>query len=106
MRAIRKGQSTLEYVVLLTILISVFISMQSYIKRGFQGRWKQSVDDLGDQYDPRFSNTSVTYSLISNSDSQIRTIYDGSAGFWTNRLDSSNSVESKIGYSESGAEVP
>ncbi len=101
----RQGQSTLEYVVLLIVITAVCLTMQNYIKRGFQGRWKEAVDDVGDQYDPRFSNTSVTYKMVSNSDSQIRTIQD-IGGFWTNRMDVSNSVESKTGFSESGGEVP
>ena len=43
-----QAQSTLEYIVLIVILIGVLITMQNYIKRGFQGRWKASVDEIGD----------------------------------------------------------
>ena len=46
----RKGQSTLEYAVLITIIIAALIAMNQYIKRGLQGRLKSASDDIGDQY--------------------------------------------------------
>ena len=45
-----KGQSTLEYAVLIIIIIGALLSIQVYIKRGLQGRLKSSADDIGDQY--------------------------------------------------------
>ena len=30
-----------------------------YFKRGLQGRWKGAMEELGDQYDPRTTNSSV-----------------------------------------------
>ena len=53
----KKGQSTIEYVVLIMIVIGVLISIQVYIKRAVQGRMKSSSDDVGDQYSP--GNTNV-----------------------------------------------
>ncbi len=46
----KKGQSTLEYAVLIIIIIGALLSIQVYIKRGIQGRLKQAADDSGDQY--------------------------------------------------------
>lgn len=45
-----KGQSTLEYAILIIIIIGALLTIQVYIKRGLQGRWKQATDDIGDQY--------------------------------------------------------
>lgn len=45
-----KGQSTLEYAVLIIIVIGALLSIQMYIKRGIQGRLRSSADDIGDQY--------------------------------------------------------
>jgi hypothetical protein len=53
----RQGQSTLEYVVLIIIIMAALLSLQSYIKRGIQGRLKQATDDIGDQYS--VGNTNV-----------------------------------------------
>lgn len=63
----KKGQSTLEFVVLATLILAALLTMQIYVKRGIQGRWKSAVDDIGDQYDPRISNSVVNETLVTNS---------------------------------------
>ena len=45
-----KGQSTLEYVILLGFIVSALIAMDIYMKRGMQGRLRQSTDQVGEQY--------------------------------------------------------
>jgi hypothetical protein len=45
-----KGQSTLEYAILIIIIIAALITLQSYIKRGVQGRLGSSTDTIGDQF--------------------------------------------------------
>jgi len=47
-----KGQSTLEYAVLIAIIVGALVAMQVYIKRGLQGRWRQATDDIGEQFSP------------------------------------------------------
>ena len=54
----KKGQSTLEYAVLIVIIIAALLAMNQYIKRGLQGRLKSATDDIGDQFSP--GNTNVT----------------------------------------------
>jgi hypothetical protein len=46
----KRGQSTLEYAILMVIIIGALLSIQVYIKRGIQGRMKQVTDDIGDQH--------------------------------------------------------
>ncbi len=53
----QKGQSTLEYAILIIIIIGALLSIQVYIKRGVQGRLKSATDDIGDQFSP--GNTNV-----------------------------------------------
>jgi uncharacterized protein (UPF0333 family) len=45
-----KGQSTLEYVILLGFIVAALIAMGIYMKRGMQGRLRESTDQVGDQY--------------------------------------------------------
>jgi hypothetical protein len=52
-----KGQSTLEYAILIIIIIGALLSIQVYIKRGVQGRLKSATDDIGDQFS--VGNTNV-----------------------------------------------
>jgi hypothetical protein len=63
----RRGQSTLEYAVLIVVVIGALLTIQVYIKRGVQGRLKSASDDIGDQYSD--GNTNVLKVVTRNSDS-------------------------------------
>ncbi|MDP8265721.1 MAG: hypothetical protein P9M07_02110 [Candidatus Aceula meridiana] len=67
-----KGQSTLEYAVLIVVVLGALMAVQQYIARGIQGRAKQATDDISDtQFDPsitrhiKTTNTSSTTNEIS-----------------------------------------
>ena len=98
----KKGQSALEYIMLFVIVLGAFVATSNYIKRGIQGSWKQSVDNMGEQYDPTNMNTLINYSINVNSNTYIKT-QDVAGGFWTNRYDTSNAVERKTGQAAVGA---
>ncbi len=51
----KKAASTLEYIMLLTMIMTAIYVSQKFIVRGFAGRWKQSADSFGfgKQYDPK-----------------------------------------------------
>ncbi len=73
----KRGQSTLEYAVLIVVIIGALLTIQVYIKRGVQGRLRSAADDIGDQYSDgntnvikkvtRFSNTQETFNAGSSS---------------------------------------
>ena len=46
-----KGQSTLEYVILIGFVVAALIAMGFYMKRGAQGRLRESTDQIGEQYE-------------------------------------------------------
>ena len=103
----RKGQTILEYTVIVIIILGVMIDMKDYIKRGIQGRWKSATDDFGDQYDPQYVNSNIVFATQVNSISTI-TVENGTGasglqGQWTNRLDTSNAVETKAGNTQVGS---
>ena len=56
----KKGQSTLEYAILIIIIIGALLSIQIYIKRGIQGRLKSAADDIGEQFSPGNTNSVIT----------------------------------------------
>jgi uncharacterized protein (UPF0333 family) len=62
----KRGQSTLEYAVLIIIVIGALLSIQVYIRRGIQGRMKQAADDIGDQYSPGNTNLKRITKVTSN----------------------------------------
>jgi hypothetical protein len=67
----RKAQSTLEYAIIIAVVIAGLIAMQFYIKRGQQGRLRQATDDMGKQFDPVNTTGSTTTNYTSNSQENI-----------------------------------
>ena len=67
----RKGQNTAEYAILIALIIAAAVGMQTYVKRGLQGRMHDAVrhtgttgnvggTDLnftGDQYEPYYAES-------------------------------------------------
>src|SRR3569623_20381 len=99
----KRGQSLLEYSVLTIILIAAFLATQNYIKRGIQGRWKSSVDELGDQYDPRTTNSNVTSLSTSTSNTVIAVVSDSAGQQYTSRVDTTQTSENKVGNTAVGS---
>ena len=64
----RRGQSTLEYAVLATVIIGALLTIQVYIKRGVQGRLKSAADDIGEQQSD--GNTNAIKTTITSSNIQ------------------------------------
>jgi Flp pilus assembly pilin Flp len=63
----KKAQSTLEYAVIIAVVVAALIAMQAYVKRGLQGKYKQASDDIGEQYSP--GGTTSNQTIISHVDS-------------------------------------
>ncbi len=98
----KAGQTALEYTVLLIVIMGAFLGMQNYVKRGIQGRWRDAVDGLGDQYDPRTATTSLRHTLSSSTNTQIMAL-NTDGGYWTSRTDETYSSERKFGSTDAGA---
>ncbi len=98
----KKGQTTLEYIVLIIIVLGALLTIQNYFKRGLQGRWKAAMDDMGDQYDPRTADSAVRHTLVHGTNTSIVTMNDA-GGYWTQRTDESLSTERKQGTVSAGA---
>jgi len=55
-----RGQSLVEYAVLITVGVAVLLSMQVYMKRGISGRFRAAADSLGGQYAPKETTANFT----------------------------------------------
>ena len=60
----KRGQSTLEYVILVGFVVAALIAMGVYMKRSMQGKLRESSDQIGEQYSAY--NTSTNYTTTSN----------------------------------------
>ena len=65
----KRGQSTLEYAVLIVVIIAALVAMQVYLKRGIQGRTRESADQIGEQFSPGWTTSNrVTTTYASTTD--------------------------------------
>lgn len=56
----RKGMTTLEYSVLVVVLLASLLAMQVVLRRAISAKWKQTADGFGSgrQYEP--GSTTIT----------------------------------------------
>jgi len=101
----RKAQSVAEYATLMIVVMGALLGMGNYIKRGFQGRWKAAVDDLGEQYDPAYMNTRIVESISSTTHTDITTNPAGPRHVWTMRTDTVDGTETRFGQMTVGGHV-
>jgi uncharacterized protein (UPF0333 family) len=66
----QRGQSTLEYAVLIVVIIAALIAMQVYLKRGIQGRVRESSDQIGEQFSPGYT-TSNRVTFVSANQTEV-----------------------------------
>lgn len=62
----RKGQSTLEYALIIAVVVGGLLLMQHYVKRGYAGRLKSASDEMGEQFDPVVYSANFTINQTSN----------------------------------------
>ena len=67
----KKGQNTLEYAVIIAVIVAALIAMQGYIKRGIQGKLKASSDDIGDQFSAQTTSGNNITTLTATSNENI-----------------------------------
>lgn len=67
----KQAQSTAEYVIILGLIVGAVVAMQTYVKRGMQGRIRDTVDTTadggqnlvnftGEQYEPYYLSSSFS----------------------------------------------
>jgi hypothetical protein len=71
----KKAQSTLEYAIIVAVVVGALLTIQIYIKRGIQGRMRSSTDNIGDQY-----SAGVTTSRYVTSDEGTTNLTDEYVG--------------------------
>jgi hypothetical protein len=54
----RKGQSVLEYAIILSVVVAGVVAMNIYMKRASEGKLRESADRIGEQYSA--GNTTYT----------------------------------------------
>ena len=58
----KKAQSTLEYAIIMAVVVGALLAMQIYVKRAVEGRMRSTTDSVGDQFsaeDSRYVKTAT-----------------------------------------------
>jgi Flp pilus assembly pilin Flp len=67
----KKGQSALEYALVIGVAIVALLAVNMYMKKGIQGRLKESTDQIGRQFDT--ANGFVTSWMTRSSGNTVTT---------------------------------
>ena len=67
----RKAQSTLEYGVVIAVVVAALVAMQAYVKRGLQGKIKESTDQIGEQYSPEHASGTVATTVTTETTENV-----------------------------------
>lgn len=85
----KRGQSTLEYAILVVVVIMALIAIQAYLKRGIQGRMRDSADQIGEQFSPEYT----TYNFATKSYTKTNETQDA----WTTTTKYEDSWQQRTG---------
>jgi len=92
----KRGQSTLEYAVLIVVIIGALLTIQVYIKRGVQGRLKSAADDIGDQYSDGNTNVIKTTNRSSDTEETFGVTNQGTATTSLLTPETTNTTENSV----------
>jgi len=81
----KKGQNTLEYALIIAAVIAALLAINVYMKKGMQGRLKQSTDQIGKQFDASGDYTSAWKSESSGT-TTTEEVRDTSSGSTTSTV--------------------
>jgi hypothetical protein len=67
-----RAQSSLEYTIAIACIVAALLAMQVYVKRGLQGRLRESADNIGSQFDPKHSSSDITTGVSRNVTTEVQ----------------------------------
>ena len=88
---IRRAQSTLEYALLIGVVVGALLTMQNYLKRSVMGKMQSVADNIGDQYSPGHTWRNETSTM--NANEIVETTTKGANGTTTTNLTGGNQTQ-------------
>ena len=89
------GQSTLEYAVLIIVVIMALMGIQAYLKRAIEGRQKEQADSIGSQ----FSSATSAFNITTKTGA---TINETSPSVWSTRTRYTDQTSERSGSTSIG----
>ena len=99
----RRAQSTMEYGLLIAVVVVALIAINFYMRRGIQGRVRESTDQIGRQFDPATYSTS--WRIKSNGETTTNETRSGNQVTTTTASDSAETI-TRSEYETFGNNVP
>ena len=75
----KRAQATLEYAVVIIVVVAALLAMQIYLKRSVQGRLRSEADQIGELYSPGHTTSTFTVSRDSEIVTSITTVENPTA---------------------------
>lgn len=75
-----RGQTAMEFAILIMAIVTALVAMQVYIRRAVQGRVRSAVESIGEQYDPNATTSEFDITQRSNTTTVTDTSTQGEAG--------------------------
>ena len=69
----KRGQSTLEYALIIGVVVAALLAINVYMRKSVSGRLKQSSDDIGKPFDPEGTFTNAWQSAGAETTTTIET---------------------------------
>jgi Flp pilus assembly pilin Flp len=78
----KKAQTTAEYAILIGLVVAALVAMQTYVKRGLQGRMKDATDQVAiqnptigatSQYEPYYMQQGLTTTTTGSNNENVAT---------------------------------
>lgn len=100
----KKAQTTAEYAILIGLVVAALVAMQTYVKRGLQGRFKDATDQVAianpsigatSQYEPYYTQQNMT---TTNAGGDNETMQAGGAIARTNNTTSGRTGTQTYGW--------
>ena len=83
----RRGQSMVEYGVLMALVVAALLTMQVYAKRGLSGKVRQAADSIGEQYAPKEAASTFTLKVHTDTTTESKLEKDRPIGTGTQKAD-------------------
>ncbi|MDP2652465.1 MAG: hypothetical protein Q8Q08_00360 [Candidatus Omnitrophota bacterium] len=106
-KAYRRGQTFIEYTLLLGVLVSILVAMTPLVRRGVQGMVKIVVDQVGTQKDAEQVGGTSGYLINTTMETDsyretLKTEYLGDTGYWTTSdwTATNSEVHLNLGFTE------
>ena len=88
------GQTTVEYAVIIAVVVAALLGMQIYMKGGLSGKLRESADQVGEQFSPTAYKAKMR---TTNTSASRETLYADGLKKGESKSDASVAIDGKTG---------